>query len=48
MQQKKESFRVMEPSTTEYHAGTAAVNLQLKQLKDTFQFAKIKTAEIYF
>ena len=45
-QLKKASYREMELSTIEYHAGIVAVNLQQKQPKDTFPFAKINTADI--
>jgi len=42
---KKENFRAMEQLMIEFHAGTVAVSLPLKQQKDTFLFAKIKTPE---
>tara|TARA_B110000285_G_C14952050_1_gene527302 strand:+ start:764 stop:901 length:138 start_codon:yes stop_codon:yes gene_type:complete len=45
MQLKKENYRVMEQLTIEFYAGTVAVSSPLKQQKDTFLFAKIKTAE---
>ena len=45
MQRKKESFRVMVLSTIEFHAGTVAVNLRLRQRRGIFQFVKTSTVE---
>jgi hypothetical protein len=47
MQLKKENSRAMVRLMTEFHVGIVAGNLQLKLLKDTYLFAKIKTAENY-
>jgi len=44
-QLKKESCREMELSMIECHVGIAVESLQLKQPRDTFQFAKINTAD---